>query len=121
MTDPWYTVVIPTRDSAGWIGAVLEHYRTRGIVPTLLVDTRTRDDTKAVAQRHDARVIDMPGFVYTEGVVAMTREVVATPWCLFVHDDEMPSDGLLARLGTPPPADTPAQSEIGRASCRERV
>src|ERR1700761_7925694 len=98
--DPWYTVVIPTRDSAGWIGAVLEHYRARGIVPTLLVDTRTRDDTKAVAQRHAARGGDMPGFVFTEGVVAMTREFVETPWVLFVHDDEIPSDALLARLRT---------------------
>src|ERR1700742_907345 len=108
--DSWYTVVIPTRDSAGWIGAVLEHYRARGIVPTLLLDTRTKDDTKAVAQRHGARVLDMPGFVFTEGVVAMTREVVETQWALFIHDDEMPSDALFARLSTPPPADTLAQS-----------
>lgn len=108
--EPWYTVVIPTRDSSGWIGGVLEHYRARGIVPTLLVDTRTKDDTKAVAQRHGARTVDMPGFVFTEGVVAMTRDVVETPWALFVHDDEIPSDTLLARLRTAPPAGTPAQS-----------
>ena len=108
--DPLYTVVIPTRDSAGWIGTVLAHYRARGIVPTLLIDTRTRDDTKAVAGRHGARVVDMPDFAFTEGVVAMTRDVVETPWALFVHDDEMPSDALFARLRTPPPSDTPAQS-----------
>ncbi len=110
MTDPWYTVVIPTRDSAGWIGVVLEHYRARGIAPTLLIDTRTRDDTKAVARRHGARVVDMPGFVFTEGVVAMTRQVVETQWALFIHDDEIPSDALLERLRTAPPAGTPAQS-----------
>ena len=27
LMDPWYTVVIPTRDSAGWIGVLLAHYR----------------------------------------------------------------------------------------------
>ena len=97
-SEPWFTVVIPTRDSAAWIGAVLEHYRARGVVPTLLIDTRTKDDTKAVALRHHARVVDMPGFKFTEGVVSMTREVVTTPWALFMHDDEMPSDGLFARL-----------------------
>jgi hypothetical protein len=106
----WYSIVIPTRDSAGWIGALLEHYAARGIVPTLLLDTRTKDDTKSVALHHGARIVDMPGFAFTEGVVAMTRDIVETPWALFVHDDEMPSDALFARLRTPPPADTPAQS-----------
>jgi hypothetical protein len=108
--DPWYTVVIPTRDSAGWIGVLLDHYAARGLVPTLLVDTRTKDDTKSVARRHGARVVDMPGFAFTEGVVAMTRDIVETPWALFIHDDEMPSDALFARLNRPPPATTPAQS-----------
>ncbi len=108
--DRWYTVVIPTRDSAGWIGVLLEHYRARDIVPTLLVDTRTKDDTKSVARRHGARVVDMPGFAFTEGVVAMTRDVVETEWAFFVHDDEVPSDALLARLGQSPPAATAAQS-----------
>lgn len=108
--DPWYTVVIPTRDSAGWIGVLLEHYQARGINPTLLVDTRTKDDTKSVARRHGARIVDMPGFAFTEGVVAMTRDIVETPWAFFIHDDEMPSDMLFARLNRPPPATTAAQS-----------
>jgi len=108
--EPWYTVVIPTRDSAGWIGVLLDHYGARGITPTLLVDTRTRDNTKDVARRHGARIVDMAGFAFTEGVVAMTRDIVETPWALFIHDDEMPSDALFACLRTPPPADTPAQS-----------
>jgi hypothetical protein len=84
--QPWYTVVIPTRDSAGWIGTVLERYRSRGVIPILLVDTRTKDDTKGVARRHQARVVDMPSFSFTEGVVALTRDIVETPWVLFAHD-----------------------------------
>jgi hypothetical protein len=103
--QPWYTVVIPTRDSAGWIGTVLERYRSRGVIPILLVDTRTKDDTKGVARRHQARVVDMPSFSFTEGVVALTRDIVETPWVLFAHDDEIPSDGLFAYLrGAAPPA-----------------
>ena len=103
--QPWYTVVIPTRDSAGWIGAVLDHYAARGVVPILLVDTRTKDNTKDVARARRARVVDMPDFSFTEGIVALTRDIVETPWVLFAHDDEIPSDRLFAYLrGAPPPA-----------------
>lgn len=103
--DPWFTIVIPTRDSGAWIGALLDHYRARGFVPTLLVDSRSTDDTRSIARARGAPVIDMPNFSFTESIVAMTREIVRTPWALFVHDDEVPSDALFARLrGPEPPA-----------------
>jgi hypothetical protein len=103
MTEPWFTVVIPTRDSAAWIGVVLKHYRSRGVTPTIMLDTRTQDDTKAIAMRHGARIIDMPGFTYTERMVASTREFVTTPWVAFIHDDEMLSDAVFERLRGPQP------------------
>ena len=101
--EPWYTVVIPTRDSAAWIGPLLAHYRARGVTPTIMLDTRTRDDTRAIATRHGARIVDMPGFTFTERMVALTREFVTTPWVAFIHDDEMLSDAVFERLRGPQP------------------
>ena len=102
---PWATIVIPTRDSAAWIGALLDHYRARGIVPMLLLDSRTGDGTRAIAARAGAPVTEISGFTFTEAIVRVTRDCVRTPWALFMHDDEAPSDALFARLAGPPPPD----------------
>ncbi len=100
----WVTVVIPTRDSAAWIGDILEHYRRHGIIATILLDSRTRDATAAIARRAGSPVVALEGFSCTEAAVALTRHCVSTPWALFVHDDEIPSDALFARLrGAEPP------------------
>ena len=103
--DAWFTVVIPTRDSAAWIGTLLDHYRARGVTPTLFLDSRTRDETRAIAQRAGAPIVDIAPFAFVESVVRVTRDVVTTPWVLFVNDDEILSDRLFARLrGPEPPA-----------------
>src|SRR5450631_924599 len=99
--DPWVTIVIPTRDSAAWISTLLDHYRARGMTPTLLLDSRTRDDTGAIARRLDVPIVDIAPFSHTESIVRVTRDVVATPWAFFAHDDEIPSDHLFARLQGP--------------------
>lgn len=101
----WFTVVIPTRDSAAWIGALIDHYQARDITPTLLLDSRTRDETRAIGERAGARIVDVHRFTYTEAIVRITRDCVTTPWAFFVHDDEVPSDRLLKRLRAPPPPD----------------
>lgn len=103
--DPWYTLVIPTRDSAGWIGPLIEHYQAQGVTPTLFLDSRTRDDTGAIARRAGVPIVDIAPFAFTESIVAVTRDVVRTPWAFFVNDDEIPSDRLFQRLrGPEPPA-----------------
>lgn len=99
----WFTVLIPTRDSAAWIGTLLSHYQARGITPVLLLDDRTTDATRAVAQRAGAPVVDIHGFTHTEAIVRVAKDCVTTPWALFIHDDEMPSDELFERLSGPPP------------------
>jgi hypothetical protein len=100
---PWYTIVIPTRDSAAWIGPLLEHYRAHGVVPTLLLDSRTRDDTETIARRAGVPIIGLAPFKFTEAIVAVTREAVQTPWAFLVNDDEIPSDRLFQRLAGPEP------------------
>lgn len=101
----WFTVLIPTKDSAAWIGALLSHYQARGVTPTLLLDDRTTDATRAIAERAGAPVVDIHGFTHTEAIVSVARDFVRTPWALMVHDDEVPSEKLFARLAGPPPPD----------------
>lgn len=104
--DSWFTVVIPTRDSAGWIGELLAYYRRHDLTPVILLDGRTIDDTRSIVEAHGCRIVPVDNFAFTEGVVSLTRGCVRTPWALFMHDDEAPSRELLARLGrTPPSAD----------------
>jgi hypothetical protein len=99
----WFTVLIPTRDSAAWMGVLLDHYQARGVTPTLLLDSRTTDATREIAARAGAPVVDVKGFTHTEAIVRVAKDCVTTPWALFIHDDEVPSDKLFARLAGPPP------------------
>jgi hypothetical protein len=103
--QPWFTIVTPTRDSAGWIGTTLAHYQARGITPILLLDVRTTDATAAIAKSFGVRTVPVTDFRFTEHVVRLCQDCVTTPWAYFVHDDEIPSDALLARLQQPPPND----------------
>jgi hypothetical protein len=101
--DRWFTALIPTRDSAAWIGPLLAHYQARNITPTILLDSRTRDETRAIVERAGAAIVDIPRFTHTEAIVGVTKDCVNTPWAFFAHDDEVPSDRLFERLGAPPP------------------
>ncbi|RFB78323.1 hypothetical protein [Methylovirgula sp. 4M-Z18] len=104
--DAWFTVAIPTRDSAGWIGPLLDHYLARGVTPTLFLDSRTRDKTREIALRAGVPIVDIAPFTFVESIVRVTRDVVRTPWALFVNDDEILSDCLFERLrGPEPPAE----------------
>lgn len=101
----WYTIVIPTRDSEAWIGSLLHHYLQRGVTPLIFLDSRTRDGTRVIVEKTGVPIVEMAPFPFTECIVARTRDVVKTPWTLFVNDDEIPSDALFARLkGPQPPA-----------------
>jgi glycosyltransferase involved in cell wall biosynthesis len=106
---PWVTICIPTRDSEDWIGTLLAHYQARGFQPIVLLDTRSNDRTAAITRSCGARIVPIDRFTCTEAVVSVTRDCVTTPWALFMHDDEVPSDGLFALLGAAPPA-APVQS-----------
>lgn len=56
----------------------------------------------------------MPDFTFTEATVGLSREAVRTRWALWVHDDEVPSDALLARLAGPAPRDSVQSAAIPR-------
>lgn len=110
----WFTPIIPTRDSAAWIGALLAHYQARGVTPTILLDDRTTDSTRAIATAAGAAIIDISGFTHTEAIVSVAATAVTTPWALFIHDDEIPSDALFARLAGPPPPEPATSVAIPR-------
>ena len=99
----WWTIVVPTRNSAPWLQILIDHYAARGVRPVFLLDERTSDGTEAILQRSKLTVHRFGGFRFTEEIVGMARDVVSTPWALWVHDDEMPSDAFFERLNGPPP------------------
>ena len=110
----WFTIVIPTRNSAPWLQVLLDHYAARGVRPVFLLDERTSDGTEGILQRSGLTVHRFGGFNFTEEIVRMARDVVATPWALWVHDDEVPSDGLFERLRGPPPPEAAQSVAIQR-------
>ncbi len=114
----WFTVAIPTRDSAGWIGALLDLYAAHAIRPVILLDGRTRDDTAAIATAHGCRIVAVEDFRFTEGVVSLTRQCVSTPWALFMHDDEAPSAALFDWLAGPEPRTTASSIALSRRWAR---
>jgi hypothetical protein len=112
--ERWFTVVIPTRDSAAWIGILIRHYQKHGITPTILLDIRSTDATREIVEGLGAPVVDISGFTYTEAIVRVTKDCVRTPWALFIHDDEFCSAALFARLAGPPPPPAAQSVAISR-------
>ncbi len=93
---------------------LLEHYQARGVTPTLLLDSRTTDGTRGIAERAGAPIVDIHGFTHTEAIVRVAKDCVSTPWALFIHDDEVPSEALFARLAGPPPPEAAQSVAIAR-------
>jgi len=92
-----YRVVIPTRDSAGHIGILLEAYRALGIEPIYVLDTRSTDDTAAILARMGATVKPFtPGGDFVEaGMIEFAARAAGTEWVLRLDDDEFPSARLV--------------------------
>ncbi|RAI41818.1 glycosyltransferase, partial [Rhodoplanes roseus] len=90
-------VVIPTRDSARWIGLLLEAYRERGIEPLYILDTRSADATRDILTVMKADVISFtPAADYVEaGMIEFGSRAAQAEWVLRLDDDEFPSDALL--------------------------
>jgi hypothetical protein len=110
----WFTVVIPARDCAKWLAPLLARYAAWNVKPILLLDARTSDDTRDIAKKHAVRVVEITSFQFAEGLARLTRDIVGTPWVLFVNDDELPSQDLFARLAGPPPSDEAQSVAIPR-------
>ena len=94
-----YRVVVPTRDSAGWIEAFAGFYRGIGIEPLYLYDTRSLDTTLSILRHIKADVIPVePKFDRVESMLSFTQTVIQTKWVVRFDDDELPSLALIEWL-----------------------
>jgi hypothetical protein len=41
-----FRIVIPTKDSASWLGIILDWYQQNKFEPLFIVDSRTKDSTR---------------------------------------------------------------------------
>jgi len=94
---PRFKVLIPTRDSARWIGIFLDAYRKVGIEPFYVVDTRSADSTLDILRRKQADLIPFaPSADFAEaGMLEFGARHAGVDWLLRVDDDEFPSRALL--------------------------
>ena len=100
-----FRVVVPTRDSAGWIAAFAEVYRTLGVRPIYLYDTRSADGTRAILADIAADVVPVePKHDRVEAMLAVSRHAVETDWVVRLDDDELPSRALIDWLDSSLPA-----------------
>ena len=92
-----FEVIIPTRDSARWIGIFLDAYRKAGIEPLYIVDTRTKDSTREILLAKGANVVPFaPHDDFVEsGMIEFGARHASAKWILRVDDDEFPSRALL--------------------------
>ncbi|MEO7222490.1 MAG: glycosyltransferase, partial [Devosia sp.] len=91
MSESALTIIVPTINSADFIGIVLDYYRANDISITVFVDGKTTDDTHAVASRYfPVRSISNPATRVGEVIEAMSRQTTSK-WVLRIDDDELPS------------------------------
>jgi len=87
---PSLKVVIPTRDSARWIGTFLNAYRRLGVEPIYIVDTRSEDATLNILRDMLAVLIPFtPSGPFAEaGMVEFGSRQAGAEWVLRLDDDE---------------------------------
>ena len=98
MSKKKFQIVIPTRDSATWIGPFLTAYRTRfGLEPLYVVDPRSSDGTADILRSMSANVtFCRPAADFPEaGMIEFAASKSLTPWILRFDDDEFPSHALI--------------------------
>lgn len=100
-TNPEYQLVVPTRDSARWIGQFFEAYREIGVSPLYLVDTRTADRTAGILSALGAEILPVtPTADRVESMISVISTLVEKEWVLRLDDDEFPSVALIRWLGS---------------------
>ena len=94
--DSRITVVVPTVNSASWLGCLIDHYDELGIPVMFAVDARTSDGTREVITNKGGNFVDV--FGEHPRVESLMYDIVAkvkSPWILRLDDDEVPSPALL--------------------------
>lgn len=94
-------IVIATKNSAGWIGTLLEEYRRLAIRPFILLDGFGEDETEQILRRKRARYKKLyPEFPRVEAMIQEIPRHIQANWALRLDDDEFPSGQLLKWIET---------------------
>jgi hypothetical protein len=117
-SDAAFRVVVPTRDSAKWIGVVLGAYRRLGVRPLFLVDSRSADGTRGILEAEGADLAEVtPEADLVEDMVWRIPSVTDAAWVLRFDDDEMPSHALLDWAASALPRAETDQFALSRRWC----
>jgi hypothetical protein len=92
-----YRWFIPTRDSARWIGTILDFYLSRGLAPLVVIDARTVDNTRELVASRGLSFLEFtPRGEFPEaGMLEFAAQNAEADWVLRLDDDELPSKGLI--------------------------
>lgn len=103
---PKLTVTVITRDEAANVAAALESVAWADEI--VVVDSRSADDTVAIARRHTDRVIvrDWPGYSAQKNFAAAEA---SNDWILSLDADERVTPALAGEIGTLLGAEPPAR------------
>ena len=91
------TILIPTWNGGKYIDIFLSYYTNVLKVPvTVVVDSKTNDNTRSVVSRWGAAVWDVHNPASRVGEIIETfSRASRTPWILRMDDDELPSSALI--------------------------
>jgi glycosyltransferase involved in cell wall biosynthesis len=102
---PVASIVVRARDEAAMLGRLLAAIRVQdcGEVETILVDSGSTDDTRAIARAEGCRVLDLPAASFTYGrALNVGCAAARAPVCVFVSAHCIPAnDRWLSRLLLP--------------------
>ena len=120
--DSRIAVVIPTVNSARWLGHVIDYYRNIDLKVIFAVDTRTSDGTTSLLSAKGSKFVMVRG--QHPRVESLIGEIVAkvdAEWILRIDDDELPSPGMLRWADKVIGAATPTTWGFPRVYCRYDV
>jgi hypothetical protein len=90
-------LIIPTRDSAGWIGIIIDFHLSHGLKPLIVIDARTIDSTREIVVSKGLDYLEFtPRGDYPEaGMLEFAAQNAKSDWLLRLDDDELPSRSLI--------------------------
>jgi hypothetical protein len=87
--------VVITKNSARWFGVILDHYRSLGIEPLVILDDTSEDQTEMLLR--DRRAAYVKAHSDAPRVEALVRSIplfVQSDWVIRLDDDELPAKWL---------------------------
>lgn len=91
---PWRLVVL-TKDSARWFGAILDAYQALGVSPFVILDSASSDETEDLLRRKRIDFAkETSEFPRAEALVGTIGRHIRSEWVVRLDDDELPTRAL---------------------------